>query len=118
MKEIKSNIHRQLSDFTTPVNALLAIREKYLITLLLESSDYQTKENSFSFIGFEPIAEVKVEKGRFTSSHGDDYQLNLTNNQLSAALESFMSQFNFTTKDPEVKQFNGLFGYTTFEVVK
>jgi anthranilate synthase component 1 len=118
MKEIKSNIHRQLSDFTTPVNVLLAIREKYPVTLLLESSDYQTKENSFSFIGFDPIAEVKVENSRFTSSHGDDFQLDLTNNRLSVALESFMSKFNFTTKDQEVKQFNGLFGYSTFEVVK
>jgi len=118
MTEIRSNIHRQLSDFTTPVNVLLAVREKYPLTLLLESSDYQTKENSFSFIGFEPIANVKVDDGRLTSSHGDDLQLNLTGNSLSKALNSFMSRFRFTTEDPEVKQFNGLFGYTTFEVVK
>ena len=118
MTEIKSHIHRQLSDFTTPVNVLLAIREKYPITLLLESSDYQTKENSFSFIGFEPIANVKVDNGRFTSSFGDDQQLDLTSNHLSVALDSFMSRFKFTTQDPEVRQFNGLFGYSTFEVVK
>jgi anthranilate synthase component 1 len=118
MTEIKSNIHRQLSDFTTPVNVLLAVREKYPITLLLESSDYQTKENSFSFIGFEPIANLKVDNGRFTSSFGDDQQLDLTDNRLSFALDSFMNRFKFTTQDPEVRQFNGLFGYATFEVVK
>lgn len=118
MIEIKSHIHRQLSDFTTPVNVLLAIREKYPVTLLLESSDYQTKENSFSFIGFEPIAHVKVDDGQFTSSLGDDYQLDLTDNRLSVALDSFMKRFEFSTQDPEVKQFNGLFGYSTFEVVK
>ena len=115
---MKSHIHRQLSDFTTPVNVLLAIREKYPVTLLLESSDYQTKENSFSFIGFEPIANVKVDNGRFTTSLGDNYQLDLSNNRLSVALDSFMNQFEFATPDPEVRQFNGLFGYSTFEVVK
>ena len=99
MIEIKSHIHRQLSDFTTPVNVLLAIREKYPVTLLLESSDYQSKENSFSFIGFEPIAQAKVDNGRFTTSLGDDYQLDLSEKRLSVALDAFMNQFELQDLD-------------------
>jgi anthranilate synthase component 1 len=118
MKQIKSNIHHQLSDFTTPVNVLLAVREKYPITLLLESSDYQSKENSFSFIGFDPIATVNVENGVFTSSTGDEIELNLTDKKLSMAMEQFMDSFNFLSEDPEIRQYNGLFGYSTFETVQ
>ncbi|RLD21656.1 MAG: hypothetical protein DRI71_08620, partial [Bacteroidetes bacterium] len=117
MIKINSNIHRQLSDFTTPVNVLLAIREKYPITLLLESSDYQTKENSYSFIGFEPIASVKVNNGTLTSSLGDNIELN-EGNRLSAMLDSFMKRFEFSSQEPEISKFNGLFGYSTFEAVK
>ena len=118
MKEIKSNIHRQLSDFTTPVNVLLAVREKYPVTLLLESSDYQSKENSFSFIGFDPIATISVNKGRCVSSMGDDFLLDNEKNKLSDALDTFMQQFDLKSNEPEVRLFNGLFGYSTFETVK
>ena len=117
MIKIDSNIHRQLSDFTTPVNVLLAIREKYPITLLLESSDYQTKENSYSFIGFEPIASVKVNNGILTSNLGDNIELD-KNTKLSDTLSSFMKRFEFSSKEKEVSRFNGLFGYSTFETVK
>ena len=117
MIKINSNIHRQLSDFTTPVNVLLAIREKYPITLLLESSDYQTKENSYSFIGFEPIATIKVNKGVLTNNLGHEKHLD-EENKLSAELDSFMNRFEFSSKDPEISKFNGLFGYSTFEAVK
>lgn len=118
MININSNVHYQLSDFTTPVNVLLAIREQYPITLLLESSDYQSKENSFSFIGFEPIATVSVEHGIFKSSLGEETKLDLDTNRLSSRMEAFMGEFNLTSDEPVVKQYNGVFGYSTFETVK
>jgi len=113
---IKTNIHRQLSDFTTPVNVLLAVREQYPIILLLESSDYQSKENSYSFIGFEPIASVKVKQGRFTSSLGDDRMLG-RKNTLTNELEAFMARFRFNEDDAGAIGLNGLFGYTSFETI-
>jgi len=118
MITIHSNIHRQLSDFTTPVNVLLSVREKFPLTLLLESSDYQSKENSYSFIGFDPIVSVKVVDGVLSTSMGETRKLDLTNNKLVEALDSFMKQFNFTSHETEIGQFNGLFGYSTFEAVK
>ena len=62
MKHITSSVHEQLSDLTTPVGVYLRVREQYPITLLLESSDYESKENSFSFIAFEPISSIKIDK--------------------------------------------------------
>ncbi len=118
MITINTNIHHQLADFTTPVNVLLAVREKYPVTLLLESSDYQSKENSFSFIGFAPIASVKVKEGLFYTGPGPGQPLDLGSNKLTDKLNHFMQQFNFTTNNQEVRQLNGLFGYVNFEAVK
>ncbi len=118
MITINTNIHHQLADFTTPVNVLLAVREKYPVTLLLESSDYQSKENSFSFIGFAPIASVKVKEGLFYTGSGPGQPLDLSANKLTDKLNHFMQQFNFTTNNQEVRQLNGLFGYVNFEAVK
>ncbi len=118
MITINTNIHHQLADFTTPVNVLLAVREKYPVTLLLESSDYQSKENSFSFIGFNPIASVKVKEGVFSSSLGQEQPLDLQDNKLTDKLNAFMQQFKFTSTSEEVRKLNGLFGYVNFEAVK
>lgn len=118
MRKIRSNIHQQLSDFTTPVNVLLAVREKYPISLLLESSDYQSKENSLSFIGFEPLATLKVEAGKLFIDGIEQKKLNLSNNVLTNVIGEFWSDFKLESDNPYVKKFNGLFGYTTFETVQ
>ncbi|MEN8251848.1 MAG: anthranilate synthase component I family protein [Bacteroidota bacterium] len=117
MIKIKSKIHRQLSDFNTPLNTLLAVREKYPLSLLLESSDYQSKENSYSFIGFDPIASIKVEHNRLKSTLGDDIEIGAPT-QLSSLLEEFRTRFKIDCVEKEVLRFSGLFGYSTFESVK
>ena len=118
MLNIESNVHHQLSDFTTPVNVLLAIREKFPLSLLLESSDYQSKENSFSFIGFKPIATASVENGVFRTSFNEADQLDLVDERLSDKMQEFIGKFNLLSEDPVVKQYNGIFGYSTFETVR
>lgn len=117
MIEIKSRIHRQLSDFTTPLNVFLAIREKYPIILLLESSDYQSKENSYSFLGFDPIASIKVQKGKFISSIDGTKEIS-SENSLSGLLENFQNQFDIDYEDKDILRYCGLFGYTAFETIK
>jgi len=44
------------------------VRDIYPNALLLESSDYHSKENSFSFICMDPVAEIKVLGGICTTS--------------------------------------------------
>ncbi len=57
-----------LADIITPVSIYLKVRDIYPNTLLLESSDYHSKENSFSFICMDPVAELKVLRGICTTS--------------------------------------------------
>ena len=52
---------RRLADTLTPVSVFLRLRDLYAQPLLLESSDYHSREGSFSFVCLEPIARFTVQ---------------------------------------------------------
>ena len=52
-----------LGDLNTPVSTYLKVRDAYPQSVLMESSDYHGGENSKSFIGLHPIAQVSIEHG-------------------------------------------------------
>src|SRR5210317_2418771 len=62
----------QLSDTITPVGMYSKIRDKYANSLLLESYDYHSKEDSFTFICAEPIVTLKADKNKFSYFHKDE----------------------------------------------
>jgi anthranilate synthase component 1 len=109
---------KRISDTVTPVGLYLRLRDKYANTLLLESSDYHSKEESFSFICIEPIIGMKVEdnefsvfkKGALESSKkiaGNFYKLF---NEFSSAID--------LDCDASLQSFNGLYGYTTYDSIQ
>ena len=49
-----------LADTLTPVSVYLKLRDHFPNTLLLESSDYHANDNSFSYVCFNPIANIEV----------------------------------------------------------
>ena len=71
MKNIKfKTIHKtKIADNITPVGLYLRFRDKYASTLLLESSDYHSKDESFTFIAIEPIVTIKAENHYLSFSH-------------------------------------------------
>jgi len=56
----------RISDTVTPVGLYIRFRDLYANTLLLESSDYHSKEESFSFICIEPVVSMKIENHQFS----------------------------------------------------
>ena len=62
------NHHSFLADTLTPVGIFLTIRDQYHHTFLLESSDYHGNDHKYSYVGFEPIAEYKVENDTIHTS--------------------------------------------------
>ncbi len=60
-----------LADLQTPVSIYLKVRDMYPQSALLESSDYHSTENSFSYIGVEPIARFSVRSGQATMQFPD-----------------------------------------------
>ena len=66
--QFKTISSTRISDTVTPVGLYLRFRDKYANSLLLESSDYHSKEESFSFSCIEPVVTMKVENHQFSVS--------------------------------------------------
>ncbi|UCH13002.1 MAG: chorismate-binding protein [Bacteroidales bacterium] len=118
--KIKSNIKEILADTITPVSIYLRVRAAYPNSLLLESSDYHTSENSYSFICLNPVASFIVEKGKATHNYPDGTK---KSNELTD-IQSFGKHFNQFLCSFELKDdggsvpVNGLFGYTSYDAVQ
>ena len=78
MKRYKLETHSKkiLADTLSPVSVYLKIRDKFPNSILLESSDYHGNENSFSYICFNPIANIKIQNKNLTKL----YLIKLKNN--------------------------------------
>ncbi len=61
--KIQTRVKKYLSDLHTPVSIYLKVRDQFAETVLLESTDFRSRENCFSFIGVEPIAKFLVQNG-------------------------------------------------------
>lgn len=121
MEKYKINIvhHKLLADTTTPVSIYLRLRDVFPNTILLESSDYHSKENSMSYVCCDPIAGIKLENDVFTATFPDDKFIrkekgtfNLVD-EVSAFRNSFESNADASLKFIT----DGLFGYFTHEAV-
>ena len=53
---VVSRHKRMLADIITPVSIYLRLRDRFLNSILLESSDYHGNDNSFSYLAFDPVA--------------------------------------------------------------
>lgn len=122
MKPLKLTtiVRTKLADMHTPVSIYLQLRDKMAQTVLLESSDYHSKENSYSFICADPMAEVliqnRVMEYRFPNQETTYFDIPPMTN-VSNLLEQFCNQFEFCGAE-EVQRFNGLFGHTNFDAVQ
>ncbi len=108
-----------LADTVTPVNLYLQLRDKFPNTLMLESSDYHTADNSFSFICADPIASFVVINKSATSTFPDKSTEQKTLSQapdLVNALQEFANSFQVDKQSYDF-HYNGLFGYMTYEAV-
>jgi len=111
---------KMLADTLTPVSIYLALRDLFPGTILLESSDYHSKENSLSYICCKPVANIKINDGEIS----EQYPGEATNKRKIKAGENFSEVLfnfisNFQTDDEEYKLLNnGIFGYCTFDAVQ
>ncbi len=101
--KLYSTVYTQIGDLVTPVSVYLKIREQYPISALLESSDYQGKENSYSFIAFEPF---------------DSFEATGDSTNVIEKLEKFHTKYELVSDSPLANIFNGAFGYLSFESVR
>lgn len=123
MTQKKITIHsyskRYLADLITPVGLYLKMRDIFNGGLLLESSDYQTKENSYSFLCFDPIIGFKIENGQLTFSEKEFNEVQDISNVKGKAVDKIQAFIeNIEIKGEEIsKKYGGFFGYTTFDAI-
>jgi len=122
MKQVPVRIEKRkiLADIITPVSIYLKIRDIYPNALLLESSDYHSKENSYSFICMDPIAEFMVSKGNVSIDlPGQDIMHTMVSAQESVVdlLTGFVASFQIDASGEEL-MVDGVFGYSTYDAVQ
>lgn len=109
-----------LADTFTPVSIYLKIRDKFPHSILLESSDYHTKDNSFSFICCNPIASFQIENKTLKTSFpdGNHYEKDINAKDAISELTLFKNQFIIDENNEAVFKMNGLFGYMSYDAVQ
>ncbi|MDA8728850.1 anthranilate synthase component I family protein [Flavicella sp.] len=117
--KFKSITKKRISDTMTPVGLYLKFRDKYANTLLLESSDYHSKEESFSFLCIEPVVDIKAEQHQLSLSYKGSVLESqpLENNNFYQLFDRYTGAIDLDC-DPSIKGFNGLYGYTTYDGVQ
>ena len=109
-----------LADIITPVSIYLKVRDVYPNALLLESSDYHSKENSFSFICMDPLAEFSVNQRKVNISlpgHQPVQTVVSAGNNVVSLLSGFISSFDIDAGGEEMLV-DGVFGYSTYDAVQ
>ena len=117
--KLTSTYKKLLADTTTPVSIYLKLRDVFSNSLLLESSDYHSRENSMSYICCEPIAGMVLQNGLMTNQYPDGMQQQFAPGTFDVVthVEAFLNSFETDTLPLKIIT-NGLFGYFTHEIVE
>ena len=116
--KIQTQTKKLLADMQTPVGIYLKIRDVYTESALLESSDFHTNDNSFSFIAVDPIARFKVENNQVIKQYPSGKIVEnplLESDQLTSVFQQFIHEFDVKGENPT--GMNGFFGYTSYDAI-
>ncbi len=111
---------KMLADTITPVSIYLKLRDRYDNPIMLESSDYHSSDNSFSFICCQPLATFTVTGDRLTEKFpdGEVKETVLKNKKdVVTLLTQFSQSFEVETYDYRFPT-NGLYGYMAYDAVQ
>jgi anthranilate synthase component 1 len=116
---ITTTSKRLLADTTTPVSIYLRLRDVFPNSLLLESSDYHSRENSLSYVCCEPIAGLVLNDGQLRKSYPGGKIEDKAPGTFDLVEEAtrFLSEFEVSDNPSKIIS-NGLFGYFTHEAVE
>ncbi|MHC5352708.1 anthranilate synthase component I family protein [Myroides sp. LJL115] len=108
---------KELADLHTPVELYLKLRDKFPHSFLLESSQYNSKENNYTYICLDPIASFISTKEETIVTKPNSEKTFLANSaiDITQELTKFINSFK-VEKDQNIAFINnGLFGYSNYE---
>ncbi|WP_028295387.1 anthranilate synthase component I family protein [Olivibacter sitiensis] len=116
---LNTKYKRLLADTTTPVSIYLRLRDVFPNSLLLESSDYHSRENNMSYVCCDPMAGIvlndKVLETRYPDGSQETVPVDKVN--LRSAVSAFCRSFSSEGEGDFRFISNGLFGYFTYDAV-
>lgn len=118
--KVTTRYKKLLADTFTPVSIYLKLRDRFVNTILLESSDYHGVEDSFSYICCSPIAKFELQADGGLSQHfpdGTSLHSQPTREDLLQNLQNFIGSFE-VEKTPFQFISNGLFGHIAYDAVQ
>jgi anthranilate synthase component 1 len=117
--KINTTHKKLLADTTTPVSIYLRLRDVFPNSLLLESSDYHSRENSMSYICCMPISGLVLDNDELKKKFPDGTtEVSAPGTfELTDEINSFLSRFETDAQTGKIIS-NGLFGYFTHEAVE
>ena len=114
----KTNTIKSLSDLYTPVELYLKLRDQFSNSFLLESSDYKSKENSFSYIALDPIASFIVDKSKTEIVYPDYRKDIFDTSEIDVANKLYQFTNTFDIEDNDLGFVTkALFGYTSYDAI-
>ena len=120
MYSLVTQHQKLLADTITPVSIYLKLRDRYKNPILLESSDYHSSNNTFSYICCEPLATFSVKAGEVTQQFPDGERSTVGVTQKAEVVEhlsAFAASFRTEAADYKFVT-NGLFGYMSYDAVQ
>ena len=117
MFKINSQHKTILADTTTPVSIYLRLRDVYPNCILLESSDYHSRENSTSYICAAPFSGIKLQQGKLTEYFPDGTTREKESKNITAEIEEFKASFDTAGLEAHKLINTGLFGYFTWGAI-
>lgn len=118
--KLNTRYKKLLADTVTPVSIYLKIRDKFSNTIMLESSDYHSNDNSFSYICCNPISKFEVAEGKINISYPDGSKTSAVLKQTGELVDALQDYINSFDVDKNEFSFsnNGLFGYTSYDSIR
>ena len=122
MRKYKLNTYHKkiIADTITPVEVYLKIRDVFPNSLLLESSDYRSSNNNFSFICFNEIGSIKIKdfvlEERFPDGKTSSEELKQSIN-IPDIIHKYLDNFDIDQNEHTFVN-NGLFGFVSHEAIK
>ena len=118
---IHTSSKKTLADVFTPVGIYLRLRDRFRDTILLESADFHTTENSWSFIGVNAVAGFEVIDNTTIEFKFPGQPPEKRSIAKPAAvvheLNQYLNRFE-ASGDCPVKAAQSFFGYTTYDAVQ
>ncbi|MFD1769539.1 anthranilate synthase component I family protein [Sphingobacterium suaedae] len=117
---LKTNYRKILADTTTPVSIYLRLRDTFPNSLLLESSEYQSRDNNISYICCHPIAGITLTKDQLRIAYPGEEVIHkdAKNIDLRQEVSTFRQQFTQPALADVQVISSGLFGYFTFDTIE